>query len=84
MTVFSGPYVRVNEAILREKSNNTDDPRHPFYRAMISSDSYEDYYLKVKGLTVQPATYHTRPVTAQMEIRYARTQMGWIADRDSP
>ena len=72
--------MRLNEAILREKAGRTDDPRHSFYGAMLTSNSYEEYYRKVDGLKVQPATYRCRPVTARMEMQYARTRMGWIAD----
>lgn len=79
---FAGPFVRTNEAILKEKANRKGDPRYPFYEAMLSCNTYEDYFRKVGGLVVQPATYRSRPVTAQMEIRYAKTRR-WIADRTS-
>jgi hypothetical protein len=78
---FHGPYVRMNEAILKEKANRMNDPRHPFYEAMLSSKTYEEYYRRVGGVKVQPQTYRTSPVSAHMEMRYARSQMGWIADR---
>jgi len=81
-TAFRGPYVRMDLARLREKAGREDDPRNAFYRAMLDFDSYEDYYRAVGDLTVEPKTYRSRPVTAHAEIRYARTQMGWLADRE--
>ena len=80
MTAHHGPYIRLNEAILREKAGRTDDPRHTFYEAMLTSNSYEGYYRKVDGLKVRPATFRSRPVTARMEMNYARTQMEWVID----
>ena len=80
MSAHHGPYIRLNEAIIREKAGRIDDPRHTFYQAMLTSDSYEEYYRKVDGLKVRPTTYSSRPVTARMEMNYARTQMRWVSD----
>jgi hypothetical protein len=78
---FQGPYVRKKLAILKEKANRLSDPRHIFYAAMLSSDTYEDYYLKVGEEQVRPQTFKNGPISGHMEMRYARTSMGWIADR---
>ena len=77
---FHGPYLRKRPVILEKKANRKDDPRHCFYEAMLKSDTYEDYYRKVGTLIVYPATYRG-PVSAHGEMRYARTDRGWIADR---
>lgn len=72
----------MNEAILREKANRRGDPRHVFYEAILSSNTYEDYYRNASHLKVEPETCRTSPVTAHMEIRYVRNSRGWIADRE--
>ncbi len=79
--MFTGPYVRTNLATLREKAGRTHDPRHAFYDAMLSSESYEEYYQKVGGLAVSVANLTTARFTAYMEMRHARNQCGWIADK---
>ena len=79
-TRFHGPYIRKNIAFLKEKANRRHDPRHRFYEAMLACDTYEAYYREAGEAKVEPETYKTKPVTAHMEIRYAR-EHGWIADR---
>jgi hypothetical protein len=74
---FRGPYIRKNVAFLKEKANLKHDPRHRFYEAMLMCDTYEAYYREAGEVKVEPATYKTKPVTAHMEIRYARLR-GWI------
>lgn len=74
-----GPYVRNNTTILKEKAARKYDPRNRFYEAILSSRTYEEYYQNAGEAKVQPATYKCRPVSAHMEIRYARRN-GWIAD----
>jgi hypothetical protein len=76
---FRGPYTVVNAAFLREKANRTSDPRHVFYAAMLSGKTYEDYYAEVGHVVVEVASYRSGPITANMEIRYAR-KCRWIAD----
>ena len=74
---LTGRFTRLNEAFLREKANS-DDARARFYQAMLSTTNYDEYY-KLAGPEVSVATYRTGPVTADMEIKYARRK-GWIED----
>jgi hypothetical protein len=37
---FSGPYVQADEAMLQERANRRDDPRHIFYEAMLENNTY--------------------------------------------
>ena len=76
---FSGSFQRLDEAMLREKAGY-DDPRASFYKAMLSASTYEEYYRLAGDEPVYPKTYNG-PVTAHMEIRYARNERCWIADR---
>jgi hypothetical protein len=78
--LFHGSYVKTNEAKLREKAEQTGDPRSQFYVAMLSSDSYEEYYAKVGKIVVRPATTAYK-VSAHLEMRYARDN-GWIGDSE--
>jgi hypothetical protein len=75
-----GRYELKKTAFLKEKAERRDDPRHVFYEAMVSSDNYDEYYRKVGNLKVHPPTFKNGPISAHMEIRYARWK-GWIADR---
>jgi hypothetical protein len=79
-TRLRGRFILNNTAFLQEKAERKHDPRHRFYEAILASDTYEDYYDRVGGLKVHPATFRRGPVTAHMEIQYARAR-GWIADR---
>ena len=72
-----GPYAIRDAAFLSERANRLDDPRYRFYRAMLSSKTYEQYYLQVGDLEVEPPTFVSRPVNADMEIKYAKKR-GWI------
>lgn len=64
--------------ILREKANR-DDPRAPFYAAMLAADTYEAYYRLTGSEPVTIESYRSGPITAHMEIVYARRN-GWIGD----
>ncbi|MXQ13675.1 hypothetical protein [Microvirga makkahensis] len=75
---FSGQFRRPDEAMLREKAGY-DDPRARFYKAMLEASTYDEYYRLSGDEPVYPRTYKG-PVTAHMEIRYARSVRGWIAD----
>ena len=78
---YAGPYVFVNQAMLRERANRRNDPRHIFYQAMLEHSTYEDYEAAVGGRTVTIDTRRgRRPVTGHAEIRYARDDRGWIED----
>ena len=79
-TELRGRYKILNDAALRKKANNNDDPRHIFYDAMLANNTYEGYLRQVGNKTVQPATYRTKPVSGLMEITYCRNQRRWIAD----
>jgi hypothetical protein len=76
---LSGRYVLINVAFLKERANRRSDPRHSFYRAMLSNSSYESYLLEVGAKSVEVETYRSGPITGRMEIMYARRN-GWIED----
>jgi hypothetical protein len=79
-TVFSGRYVRVNEAFLRERANRESDPRRIFYEAMLSNDTYEAYEAEVGTTDVSVDTFRPpRLVNGHTEMWYARDS-GWIED----
>jgi hypothetical protein len=75
----SGRFRIVNDDMLRKKAERTDDPRHVFYEAMLSSGTYECYLARVGSVIVQPETT-AYAVSGLMEIRYVRDRRGWIAD----
>ena len=74
---LTGPYRKANSAFLTEKANRIHDPRHIFYKAILSSSTYEQYYAKVGDIVVQPETFKTKPVNADMEIKYAKYRQ-WV------
>jgi hypothetical protein len=76
---ISGRYVRLNEALLREKAARIYDPRNVFYKAMLENDTYEAYAAAVGGISVSPKTYKTGPISGRVEIGHAR-KMRWIID----
>lgn len=71
LTNLTGRYRVLNEASLREKAKRTFDPRHLFYGAMLSNETYEDYLSAVGD--------NRGPFSGRTEILYARRN-GWIAD----
>jgi hypothetical protein len=77
-TKLSGRYKILNEALLREKSCR-DDPRKPFYNAMLRNQTYEGYLAEVRGKLVEVDGYKANPISGRMEILYCR-RSGWIAD----
>ena len=76
-----GNYRISDQAQLNDHANRSSDPRNRFYKAMLENDTYEDYEVAVRGITVSPATpmgtYAARPITGRAEFLYARRQ-GWI------
>ena len=76
-TDLRGRYRILNEAFLREKANR-DDPRRPFYVAMLANRTYEGYLAEVGAKQVIVESYKQSPITGRMEILYARRR-GWIA-----
>jgi hypothetical protein len=70
-TNLTGRYRVLNEASLREKAKRTFDPRHRFYQAMLSNETYEVYLAAVGD--------NRGPFSGRGEILYARHN-GWIAD----
>lgn len=74
---LSGRYEKINMAFMRERSKRKDDPRHTFYEAILSCETFGDYYRVAGDEYVQPITTNF-PVHADMEIKYA-LKMGWIA-----
>jgi len=58
---------------LRERAKRTFDPRHRFYEAMLSNETYEAYLVAVGN--------NRGPFSG--EILYARRH-GWIADDPGP
>ena len=78
-TTLTGKFIRVDEAILREKANRRQDPRHSFYEAMLNNNRYEDYEAAVGTKAVLVPSNGKSPFTGHQEILYAR-RSGWIAD----
>jgi hypothetical protein len=70
-TDLRGRYRILDLAYLRGKANQKDDPRHIFYRAMLSNNTYEAYLAEVGEKSFEIDTCQYR-VTGRMEIRYAR------------
>lgn len=77
--ILSGRYTRINEVFLRERAGRRNDPRHVFYVAMLTNNTYETYEAAIRGIVVSVATYRTGPVNGHMEMLYARRN-GWIVD----
>jgi hypothetical protein len=77
-TDLRGRYQVLNEAFLREKSHR-DDPRKPFYIAMLANRTYEGYLAEVGHKFVEVKGYKANPISGRMEILYCRRR-GWIAD----
>ena len=61
----------MNEVFLRKKANRRFDPRHKFYEAMLSNETYEAYLAAVGD--------NRGPFSGRGEIFYARRN-GRIAD----
>lgn len=75
---FSGRFVRINQAFLRERANRESDPRRIFYNAMLENDTYEAYEAQVGNKEVVVETFHPpRLVSGHTEMWYAR-RSGWI------
>ena len=81
-TNLKGAFVLINEALIREKANRKDDPRHIFYKAMLETRTYEAYDAAVGSIHVSVETYKTCPISGRMEIKYARKR-GWIEDANN-
>jgi hypothetical protein len=79
MDELKGPYKIVNDTQMRERANKTDDPRHIFYTAGLTSRTYEEYLERVGHIKVDPPTHPSRAVTGRVEIKWWRDQ-GWIRD----
>lgn len=78
---YTGRYVFANDDKLRERAARTNDPRHVFYRAMLTHSTYDDYEAEMGARVVMiPTRRGQRPVTGHAEIRYARDDRGWIRD----
>ena len=77
-TNLTGRYRVLNEAFLREKANR-DDPRRPFYVAMLANKTYDGYLAEVGQKEVMVEGYKQNPITGRMEILYARRHK-WVAD----
>lgn len=78
LKLLTGRFQCLNDAVLRDKANR-DDPRAPFYAAMLAADTYEAYYRLAGSSSVEVASYRACPITPHMEIMYARRN-GWIKD----
>jgi hypothetical protein len=77
-TNLRGRYQILNEALLREKSHR-DDPRKPFYIAMLANRTYEGYLAAVGHKFVEVEGFKANPISGRREILYCRRN-GWIAD----
>jgi hypothetical protein len=72
---LTGRYRVLKEASLREKAKRTHDPRHRFYEAMLSNETYEAYLAAVGD--------NRGRFSSRTEILYARRN-GWIIDDPGP
>jgi hypothetical protein len=78
---YTGRYVFANHDKLRERAARTNDPRHIFYRAMLTHSTYDGYEAEMGSRVVMvPTRRGQRPVIGHAEIRYARDDRGWIRD----
>lgn len=79
-TSLTGEYEIRNSALLREKAGRLDDPRHPFYVAMLSTDRYEVYLAEVGKKLVEVKGYKANPISGRAAILYCRRHR-WIVDK---
>jgi hypothetical protein len=66
---LAGGYIIKNDAFMREKARR-DDPRTPFYKALLSSNTFEDYYAAAGDIAVEVPTYKKGKISAHHEIKY--------------
>ncbi|HEY1631541.1 MAG TPA: hypothetical protein VGF56_09505 [Rhizomicrobium sp.] len=78
-THLKGRYRLLNEALLREKANRTNDERHKLYKVLLANSTYESYLKAVEGVEIYREDYKQNPITGRGEILYCRRN-GWIAD----
>lgn len=67
---LQGPYEKVNIAFMQQRAGRQEDPRRKFYAAILACETFEDYYRAAGDDDVLPDTFRTRPVNADMEIKY--------------
>jgi hypothetical protein len=79
-TRLTGSYRILNRDFLEEKSQRLNDPRHHFYRSLLTHRTYEGYLADVGSKVVRVPTYDG-DITGRMEILYCRRSQ-WIADGD--
>jgi hypothetical protein len=60
-TNITGRYRIMNEVFLRKKANRRFDPRHKFYEAMLSNETYEAYLAAV-GESRQASVLQVHPI----------------------
>jgi len=78
---YSGRYAFANYDRIRERAERTNDPRHVFYRAMLTHSTYEAYETDVGPMkVVAPTPFGHKTVTGHAEIVYARDRVRWIRD----
>lgn len=75
-TQKTGRFVVKNDGLLRRKAESSD-PRAPFYKAMLSENTFEGYYRASGDIAVHVPTRQQPKVTPHMEIVYA-LYSGWI------
>jgi hypothetical protein len=56
ITELKGSYRIVNDAHMRKRAANSEDPRHIFYLAGLTSRTFEEYLTKVGDVKVEPPT----------------------------
>ncbi len=81
-TLLTGAYEIRNSALLREKAERLNVPRHPFYVAMLSTDRYEAYLAEVGNKLVEVKGYKANPISGRDEILYCRRNR-WIVDKEA-
>ena len=71
-TDVKGRYRLKDDLYLRTKAENTTDPVHVFYAAILTSLTYESYFGKVGHIQVMKEGFKANPVSARDEILYCR------------
>lgn len=70
----------VNLPQVLRRANDFEDPRCVFYKAVLESETVEQYLEKVGDVIVEPPTYQVR-MGAERELKYMRDNRQWVQVR---